>query len=349
LFRDRLATLLYYRFGAYQLRIELARALFPDGEECPPRLKEEGAQVWMLNGLANSYSLSGQPRRAVPLFELSNVLDEKRGHKKGLAIGLGNIAAMTQIILGELAIAESNLRQRIQLGREVEDEFDETVGHQELGRLLAYRGAFDEAAGELEISTRYWERISHKQAICLDESYRALRALLMKDARAALEAGQRSFEFWKKNAEETYPVELDLVRVEWLLGAALIMEGEDLNAAAAHLTEALTRCRRINLVEFEPDILLAWARWHWAKGDVEEAKRQADEALAIADRCEYRLKQAEIHNFRARVALEGGEREVARVEAERARERAWCDGPPYCYRPALEEALGMLRELGAEV
>jgi hypothetical protein len=69
--------------------------------------------------------------------------------------------------------------------------------------------------------------------------------------------------------------------------------------------------------------------------------------LAIADRCEYRLKQAEIHNFLGRVALERGEREVAKEHAERARERAWCDGPPYCYKPALDEAEGLLRELGA--
>ncbi len=73
----------------------------------------------------------------------------------------------------------------------------------------------------------------------------------------------------------------------------------------------------------------------------------AEEALAIADRCEYRLKQAEIHNFLARLALDAGEREAAREQAEIAKERAWCDGPPYCYKPALDEAEGMLRELGA--
>ncbi len=60
----------YYQFGAYQLRIELLRALFLDGEDKPPRLKDESAQAWTLSALASSYSLSGQPRRAVPLFEM---------------------------------------------------------------------------------------------------------------------------------------------------------------------------------------------------------------------------------------------------------------------------------------
>jgi tetratricopeptide (TPR) repeat protein len=112
--------------------------------------------------------------------------------------------------------------------------------------------------------------------------------------------------------------------------------------AETHLTQALTRCRRINLVELEPDILLAWARWHEARGNHQQAGRDAEEALAIAERCEYRLVQAEIHNFLARLALEAGDRMAARQHAQIARERAWCDGPPHCYQAALEEAERLL-------
>src|SRR5437016_177163 len=82
--------------------------------------------------------------------------------------------------------------------------------------------------------------------------------------------------------------------------------------AETHLTDALTRCRRINLVELEPDILLAWAKWHQLQGNVAQARADAGEALAIADRCEYRLKQADIHNFLARLALDAGDRAAAR-------------------------------------
>ncbi|HEY0407020.1 MAG TPA: SEFIR domain-containing protein [Pyrinomonadaceae bacterium] len=338
---------LYFRFGAYQICIELLRVLFPDGEDRPPQLKNEDAQAWTLNGLANSYSLSGQPRRAMRVFQVGNAIAEKLSDKENLAIGLGNIAYMAQIILGELAAAENNLRRSIELCHEVGNEFWEAAGHQELGRLLSYCSEFDEAAGEFEISAAYWHLNGHPQGVCVDESYRAMRALLMGDVRGTLEAAQQVLKFWKKNAEEKFPVERDFIKAKWLLGAALLMEGKDLKSAAAHLAEALARCRRINLVETEPDILLSWARWHHEKGNAEEAKKQAGEALAIADRCEFRLKQAEIHMFLARVALEAGEREVARVEAERARERAWCDGPPYCYKPALDEAEGMLKELGA--
>ena len=165
----------------------------------------------------------------------------------------------------------------------------------------------------------------------------------MHDATAALETAREARELADLTRGER-----DIIWAEWLLGAALVMEGKDLNAAFTHLTDVLTRCRRINLLELEPDILLAWARWHLAKDNAQEAQTHANDALAIADRCEYRLAQADIHNFLARLALDAGDRETARKEAEIAKERAWCDGPPHCYKPALDEAEKMLKELGAK-
>ena len=85
------------------------------------------------------------------------------------------------------------------------------------------------------------------------------------------------------------------------------------------------------------------ARW-----DVQQARKHAREALVIADRCEYRLVQTDLHNLLARVALEKGDREEARKHAEVAKERAWCDGPPHCYKPALEAAERILESCGGE-
>ncbi len=345
LFRDRLAEPLYFRFGAYQTRIDLLRALFPDGEDKPPRLKSEADQAWVLNALAISYSLSGQPRRAVPLFERQIAIREKQGIKVSVAIGQGNLANRW-MELGELAAAEKNLRRSIELCREIEDEFKEAIGHQELGRLLAYRGAFDEATREAADSAGYGERTQDKQGTCIDEAYRALRALLMGDAKAALEAARQARELADETARTRFPHERDFVRAEWLIGWALVaIAAEDkagrdslLAEADKHLTEALTRCRRINLVESEPDILLAWALWHRVKGNAGQARETVEEALMIADRCEYRLVQADCHNFLARLDVDAGDKAAAAQHARAAHERALCDGPPHCYKPALDEA-----------
>jgi len=351
LYRDRLIDPLYYRFGAHQTCIELLRALFPDGEDRPPRLKNESAQGWTLHELANSYGVSGQPRRAVPLYEQQIAFCEKRGNKLNLAIALGNLAR-NQLALSDLAAAEANLRHSIELSREAGDGFWEAAHHQELGRLLSYEGALDEAAQELDaaLGFEFWR--NNRQGVGVNWAYRALRALLIGDTRAALAAARQARKLADEVARRTAPVERDIIRIEWLLGAALVAlasgkkgrQTGHLAEAEAHLTEALTRCRRINMVDHEPDILLAWACWHRARGNAQQARRDAEEALTIADRCEYRLKQADIHNFLARLALDAADKETARQHAEIARERAWCDGPPHCYKPALDEADRLLAE-----
>jgi tetratricopeptide (TPR) repeat protein len=364
---------LHFRFGAYQLMIELKLALFPDGEDHPPRLKRESDQAWTLNALANSCSLAGQSRRAVPLFEMHNALREKAGDAKDIATGLENLAD-DHLKLGQLHAAEGSLRRRIELCREIKDPFPEAVGHAELARLLAYQGAFDEAAPEMHAALDTFARGAARQSECVVWAYRALRALLMGNADEGLEPARRAHEIACGRRNER-----DRIRAEWLLGWAFVALASKtdvgagvrqpadsaqaqpraavphgssgaaplLGEAETHLTEALTRCRRINMVDHEPDILLAWARWHHAKGDSAPAQDRAREALTVADRCEYRLNQADIHNFLALLALEAGDRETARKHAETARERALCDGPPHCYKPALDEADRLLQQIAS--
>jgi len=420
LFYDRLEQPTYFQLGAYPLRIELLRGLFPDGEERPPRLSNERAQGWTLNALANSYSLNGQPGRAVPLLEMGNAIDEKRGDKKNLAIGLGNVACMAQIYIGALRAAETNLRRRIALCREIEDEFREAIGHQELGRLLAYCGAWPEAAAELDAALALFEKLGHVQAQGVTWAYRALAGLLEwrgfaphpgpspfdklraqpvghvfnvtdpvfnvtdepsrlkrdllraqpggeresvasppaggteggsklppPDRLHPLAAARRALELAEGGDPNIGGAVLprDLVRTYWLLGAAHRAAG-DLAAAERPLTEALTRCRSINLVEFEADILLDVARLRAAQGDPAEGIRLAEEARLIAERSGYVLPGADANLFLARQALAAGAPAQARACAQRARELARCDGPPHYYKVAFDEAEALLKDEG---
>jgi len=354
LYRDRLGpNPLYFRFGAYQTCIELLRALFPEGEDRPPQLKDESDQAWTLNELATSYALSGQSRRAVSVKRLAIEFAKKLGNQENVIIGLGNLA-LDQIRLGELAAAEQSLRRQIELGRELKDEFKEAVGHMGLSWLLAYCGDFADAAHELDVAMRLLVKLRLQQWQGLTWSCGALCALLTGKAPAALEATRKA-----RGLANVKGYERDIIQAEWLMGAAH-RALDHLPRAEAHLTEALIRCRRINLLELEPDILLEMARLRWARARRDEVTSDestrlqkealglAREALEIANRCEYRLKQADVHNFLAQVALEKGDREEARKHAEIARERAWCDGPPHCYKPALEEAERILESCGGK-
>jgi tetratricopeptide (TPR) repeat protein len=143
---------------------------------------------------------------------------------------------------------------------------------------------------------------------------------------------------------------------KWLVALSLVALAAQMDSverqqllleAETDLTFALTTCRRVNMVEYEPDILLTSAKWHYLKGNVAQAHADAQEAFVIADRFEYRLKQADIHNFLAQLALDEGNRTEARRHAEIAKERAWCNSPPHCYKPALDEAERLLKEISA--
>ena len=260
-------------------------------------------------------------------------LDEKLGDKLNLAIGLGAVASAGYMPLGRLAAAEGGHRRRIELCREIEDEYQEAVGHQELGRLLAYEGRFAEAEQELGAAFELAGKQSQQHNQGLTQAYRALLALLRSDHKAALAAARESRRF-----ADVASAERDIIQAEWLLGWAHTALGER-TVAEPHLNEALTRCRSINLIELEPSILLALARLH-------KDRESAQKALAIADRCEYRLNQADIHNSLARLALDSGKPAEARGHAQKAKDYAYCDGPPHYYKPAYEEAERLMGEAG---
>jgi tetratricopeptide (TPR) repeat protein len=358
LYRERLSDPLFYRLGAYQVEIDLLLALFPNGKDLStlrwsqgskgpahvplPRLRQKSAQAWTLNALASSYSRSGQPRCAVPLLEVHYALREKLRDKANLAIGLKNLATV-QLDLGELAEAEKNLERSLEWADKSNEDAVRMSGHQEMGRLLAYQGAFDESEQYLEIANESRVQMGDVQSEGRTHAYRALRALLMGKPRRALDAARRALrhaEGAANSSQFTYSVR-DLVWAHYLRGTAHVALGHWLEAEK-HLSAALNRCRHINLVELESDLLLSWARWHARKKNEEQMREYAEEALSIADRCEYRLKQAEIHNFLAQWELDAGDIEAAREHAEMAKEQAWCDGPPHCYQPALDEAERLL-------
>jgi tetratricopeptide (TPR) repeat protein len=358
LFHDNLADPLYYRFGAYRTEIDLLIALFAEdprlsafqtAAQAPteerlalPRLKEPSARAWTLNALANSYTCSGQPRRAVPLLKVHNTLQQELDDATSMAVGLQNLASV-HFELGELQDAERNLRRSIDWARKHGELAVEASGRTDFGRVLTYLGAFDTAGRELDAALEIQIRLDQTQSQVLTWIHRAQRALFVGIPREVLDAAASALNLAEQTAissQSAYQAR-GLVWVHWLLGAAHL-ELQELADAEAHLNKALKRCRHINLVELEPNILLSWARWHHLHRDREQALECAEEALSIATRSEYRLKEAEVHNFLGHLALDAGEGAKAANHAEMAKERAWCDGPPYCYQPALDEADGLL-------
>lgn len=338
------------RLGAYQISIKLLRALFPSGEDLPPNLNEKPEQRRALNALAVAYVHSGQSRRAASLWENALPLEAAR-NTKNFAIGLGNLG-YNQIVLGELKSADENLQRKIELCHKIGNKLGEAGGHLEFSRIMVYMGLYSKALQEINILRKLG---LEKQ--CLFYAYQTFKILLtpnpkFKTLKAGLKTARNSLRY-----ANLYQIEHQRIYSEWLLGATLVSlaynnetknQNEWLDEAESHLEMALKGCKQINLAELESNILLTWARWHYKKGNVYQARRDAEEALYIADRYEYRLSQAEIHNFLAGLLLVAKDTEGAKSHAKIAYERAWCDGPPYCYKSAFDEAEEMLRKVGKE-
>ena len=352
IYLDRLTNPLYFQFGAYDVQISLIQAFFPNGEDKSPCLNDESKQAWLLNELAVAYGKIGHNRKAVTLIERGNAIRDKHGDKHNLAVGLGNLAN-AQFLLGDLKQAESNIHRCINICTEIKDPW-ETVGRYELGHLLAYTGQYEQADKELHKAITMWAAQENEQGQCVGWYYQALKAILMGKPETALHALDKARYFWELTSRHRMPIERELIRILWLSGTAK-RQIHDPAAAEVDLSEALSRCRKIHLVEFEDLILLELAKRHYQKAAgknkhlIAQAKDLTLEALEIADRYEYRLQQADIHNFLAEMALAESDKETACKHAEIAKERAYCDGPPHAYQKALDAANRLLASLGEAI
>jgi hypothetical protein len=59
----------------------------------------------------------------------------------------------------------------------------------------------------------------------------------------------------------------------------------------------------------------------------------------MAERTEGRLVQVDAHIMLAQLAGLRNEPDRQQIHLDRARELAWCDGSPHCYKSALETVI----------
>ncbi len=362
LFFDRINEPIYSQLSAYYLIRELLKELFPDGEDRLPRLEKKKDQAETLNDLACTYSLSGQPFNALPLFFSSVRILEENNEKKFITIALGNVAK-DQFRIGQIFAATVHFRKENLIGREIGYNMETASSYLDLGRVLAYQGRakltkmfnppVDYNAGaedEFDKSIIYCEEEKKYPGLTIGNVYRSLSAILqarltgvlpLEENHAAsynleaLEQARQALAISGKRAVIDHPVLTNFVRAYWLLGEALIQcwlsrgvgqlksfeiqfydepfqrqvellvlgKGNELPVAERCINESLRRCRKVNMVELEPDILLALTRLEWVKEKPPDEKI-LKEAMNISLRSGYRLKLADIHLFCGQVLLE---------------------------------------------
>ncbi len=343
IYYKHLASQLYHRLGAYQVVIELLQAFISHNEESLPLLDSQ-KQSWLLDALAHAYSASGYPQRAVDLLRSSIDIDRKLGDKQNLATALWNLAVQQQV-LGKLLEAEQSLLGCIAVCNEIDDTYNMAKAHQYFALQCAYQGMFEDASHHLDAAMSLFKKLGSTAPESSIWAYRTLCQLLEGEISSALKSAQRTREL-----AELWHHERDMIRAQWVLGLAWIYSAPQepqrssamLQEAEQHLSKALRSCRQINMVDYEADLLLAYARLYHLRGQRLQAKDYGTEALAIAERSGFRVLRADISNLLARLELENGNKEDARSYAQSAYHDASCDRPPYCYKSALVEAKRLL-------
>jgi tetratricopeptide (TPR) repeat protein len=350
---NNLSNPLFYQLGAYQRIIEMLLALFPDREDTTPRLKDINVQGWTLNMLAMAYGRSGQADRAVAAYQTAVLLEKKLGSKNDLAIILMNLS-IEQLSLGKLRDAKLDLHRSISLCHETNDEAIQAIGHRLHGRLLSYCGKWRASEQELDIAATLVDKANDYQSQGLIASGRVQRLILR--ARANPQSSGHDYGkaflisygavlFAHQDAKRGSPKAVNSIQAYWLYGAGYRAIGS-FSRSEELLSRAIHDCRAINLVEYEADILLDLARLRYGQKNYEEARSLAEEALTITERCGYVLQGADVNLFLAQHALkQEKDKAKAKEHAETALKLAYCDGPPYYYKVAYQEAERMLENL----
>ncbi len=339
LFRDRLNEATLFRLGAHRERIAWLEPLLPEAA-MPTPARRYGAQHFILNSLASSYRLSGQPGRAVSLYRRARETEERRYNYDNRQITLANIGSALREI-GAVFEAEGVLRRALSLSRELDDESREADSLCRLGYVLAFRN--EHVLGHLALSRgrhllmeqgHQWE--NGMTSACLAE-----HALWIGNLAKACAWAERACEL---TAVEKF--EHNFILAALMQGLVAIALG-NLGRADECLHHALTRARSVNVVEFELPALIAIAELELQRTHPAEARARLDEVWEAAERGPYPRRQADAYNVLTNVALAEGDKPAAIAAATKAYRAAWCDGPPYAYHWGLAKAKAHLAALGA--
>lgn len=339
LFVERINKATLWRLSGSRQRIELLEMLFPDGLDQLPRLSRKGAQATALGALAQGYKFSGQPQRAVPLFQRNITIRSETKNDRDLCVSLSNLSNSLWES-GSLFKAESNGNRALILGRK-QGSFHDAMTLLSLGMELGARGVANKSVLALNRALRIFNTMSHDQMKGVSNAFLAQRALWFEEYDTALKFADHAREL-----AHAMNYEKDFIRALRTHGK-VALGLNDLIIADDALNHALTRARAGNLVEEELPALTALAELRRRQGDLKAAREFLNDVWEYAERGPYPPFHADALNVLAQIERDAGNTDKAIEAATKAYELAWCDGPPYAYHWGLIKAQKHLEELGA--
>jgi hypothetical protein len=294
----------------------------------------------LLSSLALAHGYLGSPSRGAQFLARAAELSSPESNEYWSLVG-----SRSYFLLCTGHLAEADALFSSALDRSGLEPGELSYVHLRRGLLLTLRGEFDAARIELNAVQPSHSDRPKDSLTCHLFCYRALRAELMGEPQLARVCALRACRFAADTRQEARS-KLLLARASALLADGATEAGRHAIAESERLlAEALAACRRTQVLELEIDVLLATSLVAQRTGRVDDSLRAATEALSLADRCEYRLKQCDAHLQLARLRRLLGDPSTSLRHAAIAMERAACDGSPHSYTVAMNEA----GSLGASV
>jgi tetratricopeptide (TPR) repeat protein len=293
-----------FKLGAFSSEVAVLSAFFdPPWERLAPEFSEPD-QAWVLHEAGFALRALGRLPEAAGLLRLSlvrRITQENWGEAARTAATLSELHQFH----GELIEALAQARKSVELADKSGDAFHCMARRATLAAALHAMGLRAEAVAQFEEAERRQK--------CWEPDYPLLYSLpgfrycdLLLDQGRNAEVRERAARALVVATDHHWLLNIALNHI--CLGLVHLLAGQgvaasDLAEAVSHLKQAVDGLRLANQQDYLPLGLLARTALHTHTGAFDLARRDLDEALAIATRCGFRLHEADAHLGLARLAL----------------------------------------------
>ena len=240
---------------------------------------------------------------------------------RNAAIVASNLSEL-YLTIGDLGQALEIAQQSVDLADESGDAFQRVVNRTILADALHQTGRIDEAEALFREAEAMQKELQPEPPFLYSVRGFQYCDLLLGQGKH-LEVQERARKTLEIVTREGWL--LDIARDHLSLGRAHLVgaqqkESGDFSKAAEYLDKAVDGLRQAGTQHEIPRGLLARAALHRVRGEFERARRDLDEAMAIAERGGMGLHQADAHLGFARLYLATGEEPTAREHLASAKE-----------------------------
>jgi tetratricopeptide (TPR) repeat protein len=309
------------KLGAFSSELSVLSAFFdPPWQQLAPGLGEADTAI-VLSNAGFALRALGRLSEAAGLMRLG--LDRRIALEewKSAAIIASNLSELLQV-RGEHREALEQAERSVELADRSGDAFTRMSKRTTLAAAQHAMGLREKAAAQFEEAERMQEEMQPDYPLLYSlQGFRYCDLLLDQGLVADVQARAAQTLKWGTGQYSLLAIALDHLS----LGRAHLLAdqsgtGGDLDEVAFHLADTVDALRRASTQDYLPLGLLARAALHTHTRAFSLARKDLDEAFAIATRCGFRLHEADAHLAYTRLSLAEGAPAAARPHLSRARQ-----------------------------